>query len=79
MSRRDAARLLPFQRGKGIAFTCAPRADSVLDSGDQSVVQAVTQQFPYTGTHIHIQTHTDSLLKKEVVSVQKEEHSNASM
>ena len=28
----------------GIAFTCAPAADSVLASGDQSEVQAMTQQ-----------------------------------
>ena len=34
--------------GHRIAFTCAPRADQVLFPGDQSVDQAVTQQFPYT-------------------------------
>jgi len=31
----------------GVAFTCAPMADSVLASGGQSEVQAVIQQFPY--------------------------------
>ena len=46
-SRRGAARLHPFRSHSWIAFTCAPMADSVLASGDQSVVQAVTQQFPY--------------------------------
>jgi len=33
-----------------IVFTCAPVADSVLTSGGQSEVQAVTQQFPYKHT-----------------------------
>jgi len=31
-----------------IVFTCAPAADSVLASGGQSEVQAVSQQFPYS-------------------------------
>ena len=31
----------------GVAFTCAPMADSVLASGAQSEVQAVIQQFLY--------------------------------
>jgi len=47
-SRRGAARFHPFQSHRGIAFTCAPMAAPVLASGDQSVVQAMTQQFPYT-------------------------------
>ena len=46
-SRRGGARLHPFQSHRWIAFTCAPTADSVLASGDQSEVQAVIQQFPY--------------------------------
>ena len=46
-SRRGGARLHPFQSHRWIAFTCAPAADSVLASGDQSEVQAETQQFPY--------------------------------
>ena len=41
-----------------IAFTCAPAADSALTSGGQSEVQAVIQQFPYSGkfkaeNHLH--------------------------
>ena len=36
-----------FRSHRKIAFTCAPTADPVLASGDQSVIQAVTQQFPY--------------------------------
>ena len=46
-SRRGAARLHPFWSHRGIAFSCAPPADSVLASGDQSEVQAMIQQFPY--------------------------------
>jgi len=46
-SRRGAARLQPFWPCRWVAFTCAPMADSVLASGDQSEVQAVTQQLPY--------------------------------
>jgi len=46
-SRRGAARLHPFWSNRSIAFTCAPVADSVLASGDQSEVQATIQQFPY--------------------------------
>ena len=38
--------------GLGVVFTCAPRADPVLSSADQSVVQAVTQQLPYNGTAV---------------------------
>jgi len=37
----------PFWSHSSIAFTCAPVADSVLASGDQSKVQAVIQQLPY--------------------------------
>jgi len=40
-SKRGAARLHPFW------FTCVPRADPVLFLGAQSVVQALTQQYPY--------------------------------
>jgi len=47
-SKRGAARLHPFWAQGGIAFTCAPRADWVLSPRAQSVVQAVTQQLPYT-------------------------------
>jgi len=39
--------IVTIKWGLGIIFTCAPTADWVLASGDQSVVQAVTQQFPY--------------------------------
>ena len=46
-SRRGGARLHPFLQHRWIAFTCAPMADSLLTSGDQSEVQAMTQQFPY--------------------------------
>jgi len=35
-----------------IAFTCALRADRVLSPGAQSVVEAMTQQFPYTLLHL---------------------------
>jgi len=45
-SKRGAARLHPA--GQTDAFTCAPRADRVLSTGVHSVVQALTQQFPYT-------------------------------
>ena len=38
----------PFWSHRWIAFTCAPMADPVLASGDQSKVQAVILQFPYT-------------------------------
>ena len=34
-----------------IAFTCAPAADPVLASGDQSEVQAAIQQFPHRSRH----------------------------
>ena len=43
-SKRGGAQL----HQPGIAFTFAPRADLVLSPGAQTVVQAVTQQFPYT-------------------------------
>ena len=36
--RRGVARLHPFWSHSWIAFTCAPMADSVLASGDQSEV-----------------------------------------
>ena len=49
-SRRGAARLHSFWSHSWTAFTCAPMADSVLVSANQSEVQAVTQQFPYTST-----------------------------
>ena len=49
-SRRGAAWLHPFQAHRWIAFTCAPAAYSVLASGGQSEVQAIIQQFPYTGS-----------------------------
>lgn len=41
-------RFHPFQSHRWVAFTCAPMADLVLASGDQPVVQTVTQQFSYT-------------------------------
>jgi len=42
-----------FQSLRRIAFTCAPTADPVLASHDQSMVQAMTQRFPYiTSKHI---------------------------
>jgi len=37
-----------FQSHRWIIFTCAPRADQVFSTGVQSVVQAASQQFPYT-------------------------------
>jgi len=54
-SRRSAAWLHPFQSHRCIAFACAPTADSVLASGDQSVVQAMIQQFPYRNTYVNFQ------------------------
>ena len=48
-AKRGASRLQPFQSHGSIAFTCAPRADRVFPPGAQTVVQAVTQQFPYSG------------------------------
>jgi len=36
-------------RSLEIVFTCAAADDSGLTSGGQSEVQAVIQQFPYTG------------------------------
>jgi len=47
-SKGGAARLHPLQSHSSIAFTCAPRADRVLSPGAQSVVQAGTQQLPYS-------------------------------
>ena len=47
-SKRGAAGLQPFCSHSWIAFTCAPRAERVLSPGAPSVVQAVTQQWPYT-------------------------------
>ena len=47
-SKRGAARLHPFWSHSWIASTCAPRADRVLSPGAQSVVQAMTQQLPYS-------------------------------
>jgi len=46
-SRRGGDWLHPFLSYSGIAFTCAPVADSVLASGGQVEFQAVIQQFPY--------------------------------
>ena len=37
-----------------IPFTCAPAADSALASGGQSGVQAMIQQFPYTGNSFSV-------------------------
>jgi len=48
MSKRGAARLHPFLSHSCIAFTCAPRADRVLSPGAPSLLQALTQQFPYS-------------------------------
>ena len=50
---RGAATLHPFRSHSRIAFTCAPRADSVLSPGAQSVAQAMTQQLPYTKVALH--------------------------
>jgi len=46
-SKRGAARLHPFLSHSSIAFTCAPRADRILSPGAPSLLQALTQQFPY--------------------------------
>ena len=40
-SERGAARLHPFLSHSWIAFTCAPRAETVLSPGAQSLLQAV--------------------------------------
>ena len=47
-SRRGGARLYPFWSHRWIAFTCAPTAGSVLASADQSAVQTMIQQYPYS-------------------------------
>ena len=54
-SKRGAAGLHPFPSHSWIDFTCAPRADPVLPPGAQSVVQAVTQQLPYTHLYRGVQ------------------------
>jgi len=46
-SRGGAARLHPFLSHSWTACICAPRADTVLASGDESEVQTMIQQFPY--------------------------------
>ena len=47
-SKSGAAGLHPFQSHGWIAFTCAPSADRVLSPGAPSVIQAMTQQLPYS-------------------------------
>ena len=63
---RGAARLHSFWSHIWIAFTCAPRADPVLCPGAQSVVQDVTQKFPYTNLtprlQIYFSTYSGKLL-----------------
>lgn len=46
-SKGGGARLHLFVLHRWIASTCAPRDDSVLSPGGQSVFQAITQQLPY--------------------------------
>jgi len=57
-SKRDGARPHSFWSHRWMPFTCAPTADLVLSPGAQSVVQAVTQQFP--NTFLKLVTHNHS-------------------
>ena len=70
-----------FQSHRWIAFTCAPTADPVLASHDQSMVQAMTQRFPYiTSKHIPLpifkSVHTDhfSLIRKPFFFITKKKN-----